>query len=107
VVHLQAVVPAALAQVLRQGPMSQGKLECAWRLAVGEGIARVTKVSLQPEGAVQVEPTDQRWLQEIRRSSRFILNRLQTLLGAGAITRLVFVGEPARVHDPSYKSSHA
>ena len=105
--HLQAFVSAALAQVLRQGPMSQGKLECAWRLAVGDAITRVTTVSLQPEGSIQVKPADQRWLQELRRSSRVILNRLQTLLGPETVTRLVFVGEPARAQDPSYKSSHA
>ena len=47
---LQAIVPRALTELLRLGPMSQGKLEVAWRAAVGDALSRVTTVRLQPHG---------------------------------------------------------
>lgn len=69
--------------------MSQGKLEVAWRVAVGNALCRVTAVRLQLDGSVEVQPSDQRWQRELKRSSSMILGRLNTLLGAGTVTRLV------------------
>ena len=86
---LHSVVPRALTELFRHGPMSQGKLEVAWRVAVGDGIARVTAVRLQADGVVDVHPADQRWTKELKRSSSMILTRLIGLLGAGAVTRIV------------------
>jgi hypothetical protein len=86
---IQTVVPRALAELFRQGPMSQGKLEVAWRVAVGDALCRVSSVRLQPDATVDVHPMDQRWQKELRRSSSIILTRLNTLLGAGAVARLV------------------
>ncbi len=86
---IQTVVPRALAELFRQGPMSQGKLEVAWRVAVGDALCRVSTVRLQPDATVDVHPMDQRWQKELRRSSSIILTRLNTLLGAGAVARLV------------------
>jgi hypothetical protein len=85
---IQTVVPRALAELFRRGPMSQGKLEAAWRVAVGDALCRVSTVHLQPDATVDVHPTDPRWQKELKRSSSVILARLNTLLGAGAITRL-------------------
>lgn len=86
---LHSVVPGALTELFKQGPMSQGKLEVAWRIAVGDAITRVTKVRLQPEGIVEVQPADQRWNAELKRSSSLILTRLIGLLGPGSVTRIV------------------
>ncbi len=86
---IQTVVPRALAELFRQGPLSQGKLEVAWRVAVGDALCRVSSVRLQPDATVDVHPMDQRWQKELRRSSSIILTRLNTLLGAGAVARLV------------------
>jgi predicted nucleic acid-binding Zn ribbon protein len=86
---LHSVVPRALTELFRQSPMSQGKLEVAWRVAVGDAIARVTKVRLQPEGVVEVTPVDPRWNKELKRSSSMILTRLIGLLGTGSVTKVV------------------
>ena len=86
---LHTVAPRALTLLLRQGPMSQGKLEVAWRVAVGDAIARVTTVRLQPGGVVDVHPVDQRWDTELKRASSMILTRLIGLLGTGNVTRIV------------------
>ena len=86
---LHSVVPRALTLLFREGPMSQGKLEVAWRVAVGDALTRVTAVRLQPEGVVEVRSVDQRWTKELKRSSSMILTRLIGLLGAGSVTRIV------------------
>jgi len=86
---LHTLVPRALTELFRHGPMSQGKLEVAWRVAVGDALCRVSTVTLQPDGSVDVRPSDQRWQKELRRSSPMILSRLHTLLGPDAVTRLV------------------
>jgi hypothetical protein len=89
---LQTIVPRALTEVLRRGPMSQGKLEVAWRAAVGDGLSRVTTVRLQPDGLIEVVPADARWHRELKRSSGMILTRLIGLLGSENVTRLSVVG---------------
>ena len=69
--------------------MSQGKLEVAWRFAVGDALTRVTKVRLQPDGVVEVQTVDQRWNKELKRSSSMILDRLIGLLGTESVKRIV------------------
>ena len=86
---LHSVVPRALTALFRQGPMSQGKLEVAWRVAVGDALARVTTVRLQLEGTVEVHTADQRWNKELKRSSSMIHTRLIGLLGADSVRRIV------------------
>ena len=91
---LQSLVPRALTELFRVGPMSQGKLEIAWRVAVGDALSRVTTVHLQQDGAIEVHPADPRWYRELRRSSDVILTRLEGMLGPGAITRITVMGPP-------------
>ncbi len=86
---LHSVVPRALTELFRTGPLSQGKLEVAWRVAVGDALSRVTTVRLQPEGVVEVHPADQRWHKELKRSADVIQRRLDTLLGSNVVSRLV------------------
>ena len=86
---IHTVVPRALTELFRHGPMSQGKLEVAWRAAVGDALSRISTVRLQADGSIVVQPADQRWQKELRRSSPMILQRLNTLLGSNAIARIV------------------
>ena len=85
---LQTLLPRALVELFRQGPMSQGKLEAAWRVAVGDAITRVSTVRLEPDGSVEVRAADQRWHRELKRSSGIILTKLNFLLGPQAIRTL-------------------
>ena len=85
---IHTVVPRALTVLFRNAPMSQGKLEVAWRAAVGDALCRVSTVRLQPDGSVEVHPADQRWHKELKRSSPIILGRLNALLGADTVKRI-------------------
>jgi len=86
---IHTIVPRALTELFRNGPLSQGKLEVAWRVAVGDALSRVSSVKLQADGSVDVHPADPRWCKELKRSSTIILGRLNTLLGTNSVTRLV------------------
>lgn len=92
---LTHALPGALAELLRDTPLSNGKVEFAWKAAVGNGLERGTSVRL--EGAVLlVDVRDRNWAREITRSSAMILDRLQTLLGRETVTQILIrkpVGE--------------
>ena len=69
--------------------MSQGKLEVAWRVAVGDALARVSTARLRGGGGVEVQAADPRWSAELKRSSSLILTRLSGLLGPQSVTALI------------------
>jgi Dna[CI] antecedent, DciA len=84
---LSHAVPAALAEILRAAPLSDGKVSFAWRAAVGPALERVTNVKLEQRVLI-VETASPQWSREIMRSSGIILKRLQTLLGAGVVEKI-------------------
>src|SRR3990167_7064961 len=84
---LTDALPGALMQLLRDTPLSDGKVGFAWRAAVGSALERVTAVKL--EGSVLiVETPGAQWAREVRRSAGVILPRLQSLLGRDAVTSI-------------------
>jgi predicted nucleic acid-binding Zn ribbon protein len=84
---IQQVLPGALVEIMRAAPLSAGKVDLAWRAAVGSAVERVTAVRL--EGRVLlVEAASPAWAREVLRASPVILARLQTLLGKDTIASL-------------------
>lgn len=92
---LNDLVPAALTELLHVGPLSQAKLEVAWRAAVGAGLSRVTSARLLDGGRVEMKAADHRWHRELEHSASVIFDRLKALLGADVVTGFVVVGGPA------------
>jgi predicted nucleic acid-binding Zn ribbon protein len=88
---LAHVVPAALMELLRTTPLSDGKVGFAWRAAVGPALERATAVKLE-DGVLIVETTSVEWAREIRRSSNVILGRLQGFLGKDTVTKIMVRG---------------
>ena len=82
---LNSALPGALAELLKDAPLSPGKVSFAWRAAVGPALERETSVRLDA-GTLYVDAVSTQWAREVRRSSSIILNRLQTLLGEANIT---------------------
>ena len=85
---LTQALPGALAELLREAPLSPGKVSFAWRAAVGTQVGRVTSVLLEDRTLI-VEPVDATWAREITRSSPVILTRLQALLGRDTVSRIL------------------
>jgi Dna[CI] antecedent DciA-like protein len=84
---LSHVVPAAVAEILRAAPLSDGKVTFAWRTAVGPALERVTAVKLENRVLI-VETAGPQWSREIMRSSAIILRRLRGFLGDGAVEKI-------------------
>ncbi len=89
---LASALPSTIRRLLRQGEMSQGKLDFAWRTAVGPAIERASGVRLAPDGTVEVRVADAAWRRELRHSQGMSLRRLQELLGADVVTSVRVVG---------------
>ncbi len=81
------VLPGALAQIVRDAPLSAGKVDFAWRSAVGTQMAKVSAVRLE-DGVLLIEPQTAQWGAAIMRASGLILSRLRSMLGADAVREL-------------------
>jgi hypothetical protein len=87
---------SAVAQLLRDQPVSPGKVGFAWRVAAGPAAARATEVSLDPKGVLHVYAEDPHWRKEIRHAAGVLLQRLGDLLGPGVVKKVtVGRGTPA------------
>jgi predicted nucleic acid-binding Zn ribbon protein len=89
---LQQTIPAVLARLLRDAPLSPEKVTFAWRAAVGAAIARVSAVRLSDDGIVWVQCEDDHWRREIRRSATVIKERLVALLGVEVVKQVKVPG---------------
>ena len=94
-IAVQHCVTSALQSLLRDQPLSKGKVSLAWSAAVGRTIDRVTSVSLGPDGTLNVRANDRHWAREVRRSTALIAMRVNRLLGDGIVKRIAVT-----THDP-------
>ncbi len=85
---LRDILPDAVAETLRDQPMSQAKLEFAWRAAAGAAVARLSTVTLDGT-ALRVEVPGPLWAVEIERARDAVLQKLARVLGPGTVDRLV------------------
>jgi hypothetical protein len=86
--HLQEFAPAALTELLRGMPYSPGKLQFAWKAAVGAAVDRATSVTLDEKGRLLVVVSGPLWRKELVRSLPIIRQRLTVLLGDKVIKRI-------------------
>jgi predicted nucleic acid-binding Zn ribbon protein len=84
---LQHAIPGALLTLLRDVPLSEGKVGFAWRAAVGPALHRATHVRLEGD-VLLVDAASAQWRREVMRSSPVILRRLQELLGPATVSRI-------------------
>ena len=89
---IQSLITPAIARIVRAAPLSGEKVLFAWRMSVGPGIARVTRVRLGLAKVLDVEVTDARWRGELERSQSTVLERLRELLGPEEVQRIQFSG---------------
>jgi hypothetical protein len=80
-------MPGALVEVLRDTPLTPGKIAFAWRAAVGPAVDKVTAVRLEGRVLI-VEASGKAWARELSRSIPIVITRMQTLLGKETVTSL-------------------
>jgi Dna[CI] antecedent DciA-like protein len=82
-----SVVPGAIVALLRDAPLSAGKVTFAWNAAVGPAVQRATSVHLEG-GVLLVDASGPQWAREVSRSTPIILRRLQQLLGKDTVVSI-------------------
>jgi len=91
-IPIQDCISNVVAEVLRRQPLSTHKVDVAWRVAVGPGLARATSVTLQADGTLEVQPKSPHWRREVERSQHLIKKRLGSLLGADVVRKISVLG---------------
>ena len=81
-------MPAVLAEVIRKAPLTDEKVQFAWRLAVGPAVDKATTVRLAPNGTLYVKTTAPAWNDAIAKSFGLIRSRLAHFLGETAVARI-------------------
>jgi hypothetical protein len=74
-------MPAVLADVIRKAPLTDEKVQFAWRLAVGPAIDNATTVRLAASGTLYVKAEAPAWNDAIGKSLGMIRSRLAHYLG--------------------------
>ena len=82
------VIPRALAELLRNAPLSPGKVEFAWKTIVGPAMERGTSVRIEGRKLL-VEAHTAAWAREVKRSSHVILRRMDMLLGPDVVQEVI------------------
>ena len=80
---------SVLADMLERQPMSPGKLQFAWRAAVGPALARAATLELSG-GRLVARASSAQWKKEIDRAKPMIVERLRMLLGRDVVMTLEF-----------------
>lgn len=80
-IAVQRVLPDTLTEIVRRQPLTQAKVDFAWRTAVGSALARVSNARLDGDGTLHVRTDDERWTREIERGRDVIRARLDRMLG--------------------------
>ena len=87
------IAPQAIGAMLKNQPLTKAKIKFAWSMAVGESIARITKVNLSSSGTLYVKADTKVWRDEINRSKPLITKRLQDLLGRDIVKNIFVKGQ--------------
>ena len=87
VIPVSRVMPQALADILRNAPLTPEKVAFAWRTTVGPAVDRVTSVELKGY-VLHVRTKDATWRREIEHSAALIRTRLARLLGPDIVRGL-------------------
>ena len=90
VIKANQVMPAVVADVIRKAPLTDEKVEFAWRLAVGAAVAKATTARLGADGTLYVSAESQAWVDSVRASVGLIRSRLAHFLGDNAIKRISY-----------------
>lgn len=78
---MQQIVPGAIVRLIAAQPHSAGKVEAAWRLAVGAGLARLSRAARDANGVLWVTVDDPHVTRALETHRPLIEHRLRAMLG--------------------------
>ena len=85
---LRTASARALQTLLNDQPVTAAKVAFAWQIAAGPALARATTTAFG-DGILRVRARDVAWQREAARAKPIVAPRLEQLLGAGVIKKIV------------------
>jgi hypothetical protein len=89
VLPLRSASTRALQTLLTDQPVSSAKVVFAWQIAAGPAMARATTPLWSSDGVLRVRARDTAWRREVSGARAMLAQRLEQLLGAGVVKRIV------------------
>ena len=86
---LRTASTRALQTLLHDQPVTAAKVAFAWQIAAGPAMARATTTAWVGDGVLRVRARDVAWHREANRAKPIVVQRLEQLLGAGVIKKIV------------------
>ncbi|MEZ5318879.1 MAG: DciA family protein [Vicinamibacterales bacterium] len=86
---LQSTAIGALQTLLAGQPTTPAKVGFAWRIAAGQALGRATTITWTTGGTLRVHASSPAWRREAARAKPVIATRLDQLLGAGVVQRII------------------
>jgi hypothetical protein len=90
---LRTASTRALQSLLNDQPVTAAKVTFAYQVAAGPAMARATSLAWSDDGLLRVRARDPAWRREVARARPMIAQRLELLLGAGVVRKIVVEGE--------------
>jgi hypothetical protein len=78
-----------LRSLLSTQPNSAAKIAFAWSIAAGPALARASRLEWTDKGTLTVHASSEHWRRELQRARPVLAERLDQLLGAGVVARIV------------------
>jgi hypothetical protein len=86
---LRTASTRALQTLLNDQPVTAAKVAFAWQIAAGPAMARATTTAWAGDGVLRVRARDAAWQREASRARPIVVQRLEQLLGADVIKKIV------------------
>ena len=86
---LSSTAMRSLRSLLGTQPNTAAKIAFAWQVAAGPALARASRLQWEDAGTLRVHATNDNWRRELQRARPLLAERLDQLLGAGVVKKLV------------------
>ena len=97
-VRIGDIIAPAVERIAGKSVMSEAKLRKVWAEAVGEQVAVHATVRRLRGSVLEVGVTSDAWATELTYLSAAVIERLNTLLGAGVVTQIVVQRDRRKPH---------
>jgi predicted nucleic acid-binding Zn ribbon protein len=85
---LQQTAVRVIGPLLREQPLTPGKVAFAWSIAAGPVLGRHGRTIWTGDGTLRIAPTDAAWASELSRARAVVTERLRHLLGRDTVRRI-------------------
>ena len=85
---LRSTATRALRSLLDAQPNTPAKIGFAWKIAAGPALSRASRLDWD-DGTLTVHAASENWRREVHRARPILVERLDQLLGAGVVRKII------------------